>query len=212
MNINNDERNFNNIVEVFNESFNSFELKSLGYQIVINMELFTTSRELLNKYYEDLLTQDFIRSQGGLYNGMLSSYIWTTKMNYSKMKVNSSLLNCITAACRVLKCIAACRNIEKSSQRDWKSLRSINRLKNDFTRLRNALEHIEELILKGLPNDIDSKWGFNRDGVYNYESKGVQYSFDFSETEDSHLSKLEAMFKKFIIMLKQRNMKDDIEA
>ena len=185
------------IEEVVTNSF----AKSLLFQARVNIELFKHSCTYLHEAFEKLNYHNFSASFGGCHmsEGVFGTDIHLSyKITYTQ-RVLAFLLSAVTSGHRLIKCLRGAKNIDRGN--DWKSVgKEIGLFENEYRRVRNALEHFPDAVMKG-EYSSNSEIGFTPEAIFNAKDKNGEFTFDFSKDE---LNRVENLYDKVFSILVQR--------
>lgn len=173
---------------------------NLLYQARVNFELFEYAKEKIHEELDALNFHNFARSQTCHMNeGIFGAAKHKAMMIEHKQRVLSFLIALVTAGYRYTRSLQAARTKDRGT--DWKCLRrDIDKLEDEFHKVRNFLEHMDEAIARGeVSNGLDCT--FTPDAVLTCKDKNLTITFDFSK---SALDRYSQTYIKVIKMLEDR--------
>ncbi|MBL3591838.1 MAG: hypothetical protein JMN24_18990 [gamma proteobacterium endosymbiont of Lamellibrachia anaximandri] len=175
--------------------------KSLLFQARVNVELFKHSCMQLHEALEKLNHHNFSAAFGGCHmnEGAFGTDIHlSNKITYTQ-RVLAFLLSAVTSGHRLIKCLRGAKNLDRGS--DWKSVgKEISLFENEFRRVRNALEHFPDAVMKG-EYSSNAEIGFTPEAIFNAKDKNGEFTFDFSKDE---LNRIVSLYDQVFTILLNR--------
>lgn len=157
--------------------------RSLLFQARVNFELFKHSCAQLHEALDKLNFHNFSAAFGGCHmnEGIFGTDIHlSNKVTYTQ-RVLAFLLSAVTSGHRLIKCLRGAKNLDRGN--DWKNIgKDIGLSEKEYRRVRNALEHFSDAIMKGEYSG-NAEIGFTPEAIFNAKDKNGEFTFDFSKEE-----------------------------
>lgn len=156
--------------------------KVLFYHMLINYEIYKSTREMLDRNMEQLNFYNFAKIQACHMNdGILGEIKYREYQFVYQLKVIGNLIVLITSAHRIMTCIKQARLNERYD--DWKvirnSIESCDKIFDD--KIRNFMEHLEEKVYKQELTNQNCQFSSNR--ILYCKDDKIDRQFDFNKNQ-----------------------------
>lgn len=175
--------------------------RSLLFQARVNVELFKHSCAQLHKALDKLNFHNFSAAFGGCHmnEGIFGTDIHLSNKITCTQRVLAFLFSAVTSCHRLIKCLCWAKNMDRGN--DWKSVnKEIGIFENEYRRVRNALEHFPDAVMKG-EYSSNAEIGFTPEAIFNAKDKNGEFTFDFSKEE---LDRIVALYDQVFSILLNR--------
>jgi hypothetical protein len=167
------------VIDIFSKVHNKLA-RVLFYQCVFHVELFKKASQLLKEAKEELDFENFARSQScHMTEGLFGADRHAAKMETAKIRTLGYLGVTVSAGHKLLRSLKNARN--KEPRPEWRTDRkALIALEEDYRFARNAYQHLDEAICKGVVVKTED-FSFSIHDVLQFrDNHGARRTLDFS--------------------------------